>query len=153
MSVIDPPPAVLALSRQPLPTLDRPGTLQRRRRAWRVWSWVYAAFLKSRAILSRHAAMLVSRWQAHDKLLSEAFSRRAVSSHLDVFEQADAEYRDSVLHRSVNSARRDRTMLGLSVERYVGPDVLVIHRHALWVGPPHRSRICQRKFGFEQSAW
>ena len=117
-------PAVLALSRQPLPTLDRSNT--RRPREWRGGLCAgRRPWREPRGDPHRLGSEVSLAVQAHEKLLAEGIRSRVVSMpSWDIFEHQSQEYRDSVLPPNVEGPRRGGAGLDLRLGalcRRVGP--------------------------------
>jgi transketolase len=96
-------PAVLALSRQPLPTLDR--SKYAPRPEWRAAPTCWRCSRRQpRGDPHRHGQRSQSRVDAHEKLLAEGIRSRVVSMpSWDIFEHQTQEYRDSVLPPAVKA--------------------------------------------------
>src|SRR5262249_4416049 len=121
-------PAVLALSRQPLPTLDRA-------RYAPAAGVARGAYVLADApgggapelILIATGSELCLAVEAHEKLLAERIRARVVSMpSWDLFERQPAEYRESVLPRAVRARVALEQASTFGWERYVGPEGRVI---------------------------
>ena len=124
-------PAVLVLSRQPLPTLDRQ-------------KYAPAAGRRSRRLRARRRAGRQARGHSHrdrqraqprrpgarDARCAEGIRSRVVSMpSWDIFEHQSQEYRDSVLPPEIDGARRDRAGLDVRLGALRRPTG-TRHRHA-----------------------
>ena len=107
-------PAVLALSRQPLPTLDRSKYASAAGVARGAYVLADAPGGKPEVILIASGSEVSLAVQAHEKLVAEGIRSRVVSMpSWDIFEHQTQEYRDSVLPPDSDGARRDRAGLDL----------------------------------------
>ncbi len=141
-------PAVLALSRQPLPTLDR--------RKYAPASGVArGAYVlgdppggNPEVILIASGSELSLAVQAHERLLAEGVRSRVVSMpSWDIFEQQPREYRETVLPPRVKARVAVEQGSTLGWERYVGESGRVIGMKTFGASAPLKE--LQRKFGFE----
>jgi transketolase len=141
-------PAVLALSRQPLPTFDRSKYAPASGVARGAYVLGDAPGGNPEVILIATGSELSLAVQAHEKLLAEGVRSRVVSMpSWDVFEHEAREYRESVLPPRVKArvAVEQGSMLGW--ERYVGELGRVIGMKTFGASAPLKE--LQRKFGFE----
>jgi transketolase len=141
-------PAVLALSRQPLPTLDRSRYAPATGVAQGAYVLGDAPGGDPEVILIATGSMLSLAVQAHERLLGQGVRCRVVSMpSWDLFEHQPRAYRDSVLPARVKArvAVEQGSMLGW--ERYVGESGRVIGMKAFGASAPLKE--LQRKFGFE----
>jgi transketolase len=141
-------PAVLALSRQPLPTLDRriyaPATGVAR------GAYVLADPPEGNpeVILIASGSELSLAVEAHGKLLAESIRSRVVSMpSWEIFEHQTHEYRDSVLPPDVKARVAVEQASTFGWERYVGTSGSVIGMKTFGASAPLKE--LQRKFGFE----
>jgi transketolase len=141
-------PAVLTLSRQPLPTLDR----SKYGPACGVAQGAYVLGDprggNPEVILIASGSEVSLAVQAHEQLLAKGVRSRVVSMpSWDIFEHQPREYRDSVLPPPVKArvAVEQGSMLGW--DRYVGESGQVIGMKTFGASAPLRE--LQRKFGFE----
>ena len=123
-------PAVLVLSRQPLPTLDRSKYASAAGVARGAYVLADAAGRQARGDPDRHrqreSALAV---EAHERLLAEGIRSRVVSMpSWDIFEHQTQEYRDSVLPPEVTARVAIEQASTFGWERYVGLD-RARHRH------------------------
>jgi transketolase len=141
-------PAVLALSRQALPTLDR-------RKYASAFGVARGAYVLADApggnpevILIATGSELNLAVEAHEKLLAEGVRSRVVSMpSWDLFDHQSQAYRDSVLPPSVKARVAVEQASTLGWERYIGESGRVIGMHTFGASAPLKE--LQRKFGFE----
>jgi transketolase len=139
-------PAVLVLSRQPLPTLDRsryaPASGLAR------GAYVLADSRKPEVILIASGSEVPLAVQAHEKLQTEGISSRVVSMpSWEIFEGQSQEYRDSVLPPTVEARVAVEQASTFGWERYVGAKGRVIGMRTFGASAPLKE--LQKKFGFE----
>src|SRR5438445_219016 len=141
-------PAVLVLSRQPLPTLDR--------RAYAPAAGVSrGAYVLAdppggnpEVILIASGSELSLAVEAHEKLLAEGIRSRVVSMPAwDLFDHQPQEYRDSVLPPTVKARVAVEQASTFGWERYVGRSGHVIGMKTFGASAPLKE--LQRKYGFE----
>ena len=141
-------PAVLALSRQPLPTLDR-------RRYASAAGVARGAYVLAdppdgnpEVILIASGSEVSLAVQAHGQLLTEGIRARVVSMpSWDLFEHQTQEYRNSVLPPTVPARVAIEQASTFGWERYVGAAGRVIAMHTFGASAPLSE--LQRKFGFQ----
>jgi transketolase len=141
-------PAVLALSRQALPTLDR-------RRYAPASGVARGAYVLGDApggtpevILIAAGSELSLAVEAHEKLLADGIRSRVVSMpSWEIFDHQPPEYRDSVLPPHVKARVAVEQGSTLGWERYVGSTGRVIGMHTFGASAPLKA--LQKKFGFE----
>jgi transketolase len=139
---------VLALSRQPLPTLDRTKYAPASGVARGAYVLGDAPGGNPEVILIASGSEVSLAVQAHERLLAEGVRSRVVSMpSWDIFEHQPREYRESVLPPRVKArvAVEQGSMLGW--ERYVGERGQVIGMKTFGASAPLKE--LQRKFGFE----
>jgi transketolase len=141
-------PALLALSRQPLPTLDR----QRYAAASGVAHGAYiladAPGEKPELILIASGSEVSLCVGAHEELLAEGIRSRIVSMpSWDIFERQTQAYRDSVLPPDVTARVAVEQASTFGWERYVGLSGRIIGMKTFGASAPLKE--LQRKFGFE----
>jgi transketolase len=141
-------PAVLALSRQPLPTLDR----TRYAPAAGVGHGAYvlgdAPGGRPELILIASGSELSLAVQAHEQLLAEGVRSRVVSMpSWDLFEHQPREYRDSVLPPEVKARVAVEQASTFGWERYVGSEGRVVGMKTFGASAPLKE--LQKHFGFE----
>src|SRR5437867_2709907 len=143
-------PAVLALSRQPLPTLDRSKYAPASGVARGAYVLGDAPGRNPEVILIATGSEVSLAVQAHEKLLADGIRSRVVSMpSWDLFEHQAQAYRDSVLPPEVTARVAVEQASTLGWERYVGLTGRVIGMHTFGASAPLKE--LQRKFGFEPS--
>ena len=141
-------PAVLALSRQALPTLDRSRYASAAGVARGAYVLGDAPEGKPEVILIATGSELSLAVQAHETLLSQGVRSRVVSMpSWEIFEQQTQEYRDSVLPPAVTARVAIEQASTLGWERYVGRAGTVIGMVTFGASAPLKE--LQRRFGFE----
>jgi transketolase len=141
-------PAVLALSRQPLPTLDRSKYASASGVARGAYVLAEAPGGKPDVILIGTGSEVILVVQAHEKLVAEGIRSRVVSMpSWDIFDHQAAEYRESVLPADVKARVAVEQASTLGWERYVGPSGRVIGMKTFGASAPLKE--LQKKFGFE----
>ena len=141
-------PAVLVLSRQPLPTLDRTNYAPAAGVAKGAYVLADAPGGKPEVILIGSGSEVSLAVQAHEKLLAEGIRSRLVSMpSWDIFECQSQEYQDSVLPPSVSARVAVEQASTFGWERYVGTTGSVIGMKAFGASAPLKE--LQKKFGFE----
>jgi transketolase len=141
-------PAVLALSRQPLPTLDRRIYAPATGVARGAYVLGDPPGASPEVILIASGSEVSLAVKAHEQLLGEGIRSRVVSmSSWDIFEQQDPEYRRSVLPPSVTARVAIEQASTFGWERYVGQSGRVIGMETFGASAPLNE--LQRKFGFE----
>jgi transketolase len=141
-------PAVLVLSRQPLPTLDR----KRYAPASGVARGAYVLADASRGdpevILIASGSEVSLVVEAHEKLIAEGIRSRVVSMpSWDIFEHQTQEYRDEVLPPQVTARVAVEQASTFGWERYVGGSGRMIGMKTFGASAPLKE--LQKKFGFE----
>ena len=141
-------PAVLALSRQPLPTLDRNKYAPASGLARGAYILGDAPTGKPEVILIASGSEVSLAVEAHEQLLADGIRSRVVSMpSWDIFEHQTQEYRDSVLPPSVTARVAVEQASTLGWERYVGTSGRVIGMQTFGASAPLKE--LQRKFGFQ----
>jgi transketolase len=141
-------PAALALSRQPLPTLDRSKYAPASGVARGAYVLADAPGANPEVILIATGSEVSIAVQAHESLLAEGIRSRVVSMpSWELFEQQTKEYRDSVLPFSVKARVAVEQASTFGWERYIGTSGHVIGMHTFGASAPLKE--LQRKFGFE----
>ena len=141
-------PAILALSRQPLPTLDR--TKYASAAGVAKGAYVLADTLgkNPEVILIASGSEVSLAVQAHEKLVAEEIRSRVVSMpSWDIFEHQPKEYRESVLPPGVKARLAIEQASTFGWERYVGDAGRVIGMETFGASAPLKE--LQKKFGFE----
>jgi len=141
-------PAVLALSRQPLPTLDRRTYAPAAGVARGAYVLADAPGGSPEVILIATGSELSLAAEAHEKLRAEGIHSRLVSMpSWDIFEHQTQDYRDSVLPPGVTARVAVEQGSTLGWERYVGTSGHVIGMKTFGASAPLKE--LQKKFGFE----
>jgi transketolase len=141
-------PAALALSRQPLPTLDRGKYAAASGVARGAYVLADAPEGNPEVILIGTGSEVILCVQAHEKLLAEGIRSRVVSMpSWDIFEHQTQEYRDSVLPPAVTARVAVEQASTLGWERYVGRFGRIIGMKTFGASAPLKE--LQRKFHFE----
>jgi len=141
-------PAVLALSRQPLPTLDRRAFASAAGVARGAYVLADPPGDNPEVLLIASGSELSLAVEAHGKLLAERIRSRVVSMpSWEIFEHQTQEYRDSVLPPGVKARVAIEQASTFGWERYVGTSGSVIGMKTFGASAPLKE--LQRKFGFE----
>ncbi|HQE82777.1 MAG TPA: transketolase [Candidatus Hydrogenedentes bacterium] len=141
-------PAVLALSRQPLPTLDRNKYASASGVARGAYVLADAPGGNPEVILIASGSELCLAVEAHEKLLAEGIRSRVVSMpSWDIFEHQSQEYRGSVLPSSVKVRVAIEQASTFGWERYVGQEGRIIGMKTFGASAPLHE--LQKRFGFE----
>jgi transketolase len=141
-------PAVLALSRQPLPTLDRTKYAPASGVAKGAYVLADAPGGKPEVILIASGSEVSLAVQAHEKLVAEGIRSRVVSMpSWDIFEHQTQEYRDTVLPPNIKARVAVEQASTFGWERYVGTSGRVIGMKTFGASAPLKE--LQKKFGFE----
>jgi transketolase len=141
-------PAVLALSRQPLPTLDRTKYAAASGVAKGAYVLADPPGGNPEVILIASGSELSLAAEAHEKLVSEGIRSRVVSMpSWEIFESQPQEYRDSVLPPKITARVAIEQASTFGWERYVGAGGRVIGMKTFGASAPLKE--LQKKFGFE----
>jgi transketolase len=141
-------PAVLALSRQALPTFDRSKYASAAGVAQGAYVMADAPGGVPEVILIASGSEVSAVVAAHEALVSRGIRSRVVSMpSWDIFEQQPQSYRDSVLPPGVTARLAVEQGSVLGWERYVGAKGRVIGMTTFGASAPLKE--LQRKFGFE----
>jgi transketolase len=141
-------PAVLALSRQPLPTLDRTKYASASGVAKGAYVLADAQGENPEVILIASGSEVDLAVQAHEKLAAEGIRSRVVSMpSWDIFDHQTQEYRNSVLPPNVNARVAVEQASTFGWERYVGTSGRIIGMKTFGASAPLKE--LQRHFGFE----
>jgi transketolase len=141
-------PAVLALSRQALPTLDRSRYAPASGVAHGAYVLADPPDGSPEVILIASGSELILAVQAHEKLLAEGIRSRVVSMpSWDIFENQTRKYRNSVLPPDVGARVAIEQASTFGWERYVGAAGRVIGMETFGASAPLKA--LQKKFGFE----
>jgi transketolase len=141
-------PAALALSRQPLPTLDRSKYAAASGLARGAYVLADAPGSDPEVILIGTGSEVSLCVDAHEELVAAGIRSRVVSMpSWDIFEQQAPQYQDSVLPPAVTARVAVEQASTLGWERYVGRSGRVIGMKTFGASAPLKE--LQRKFGFE----
>src|SRR6516165_10327179 len=141
-------PAVLALSRQPLPTLDRSKYAPASGVARGAYVLADPPAGKPEVILIASGSEVSLCVNAHEALLAEGIRSRVVSMpSWDIFEHQPQAYRDSVLPPDVTARVAVEQASTFGWERYVGWSGRVIGMKTFGASAPLKELL--RKYGFE----
>ena len=141
-------PAVMVLSRQPLPTLDRSKYAPASGVARGAYVLGDSPGGDPEVIIIASGSEVSLAVEAHEKLLAEGIRSRVVSMpSWEIFDHQTKEYRDSVLPPNVKARVAVEQASTLGWERYVGPSGHVIGMKTFGASAPLKE--LQRKFGFE----
>jgi len=141
-------PAVLVLSRQALPTLDRNKYAPASGVARGAYVLADPPDGSPEVILIASGSELVLAVQAHEKLIAEGIRSRVVSMpSWDIFENQTRKYQNSVLLPDVSARVAIEQASTFGWERYVGTTGKVIGMETFGASAPLKA--LQKKFGFE----
>ena len=141
-------PAVLALSRQPLPTLDRTKYAAASGVARGAYVLADASTGNPEVIIIASGSEVILAVEAHEQLVAEGIRSRVVSMpSWDIFDHQTQEYRDSVLPPKVTARVAVEQASTFGWERYVGMSGRIIGMKTFGASAPLKE--LQRKFGFE----
>ncbi len=141
-------PAVLVVSRQALPTLDRSKYAPAAGVARGAYVLADPPGGNPEVILIASGGEVSLAVDAHEKLISEGIRSRVVSMpSWDIFDRQSREYRESVLPVKVKARVAVEQASTLGWERYVGESGRIIGMHTFGASAPLKE--LQRKFGFE----
>src|SRR5256712_9170491 len=141
-------PAVLALSRQPLPALDRGKYASASGLAQGAYVLADAPGGDPEVILIASGSEVSLALNAHETLLGEGIRSRVVSMpSWDIFDHQTQEYRDGVLPPNVKARVAVEQASTFGWERYVGSSGHVIGMRTFGASAPLKA--LQEKFGFE----
>jgi transketolase len=140
-------PAVLVLSRQPLPTLDRTKYAPAAGVARGAYVLADAPGGAPEVILIASGSEVSLAAQAHEKLVGGGVRSRVVSMpSWDIFERETQGYRDSVLPPAVTARVAIEQASTFGWQRYVGRDGKVIGMQTFGASAPLKA--LQQEFGF-----
>jgi transketolase len=141
-------PAVLALSRQPLPTLDRSKYAPATGVAQGAYVLADTPAENPDVIIIASGSEVSLAVEAHESLLAEGIRSRVVSMpSWEIFERQSQAYRDSVLPPAVKARVAVEQASIMGWERYVGSSGHVIGMKTFGASAPLKE--LQRKYGFE----
>ena len=140
-------PAVLVLSRQPLPTLDRSKYAPASGVARGAYVLADTSAARPDVILIATGSEVSLAAQAHEQLVAQGIRSRVVSMpSWDIFEQQPQDYRDSVLPPDVTARVAIEQASTFGWERYVGSAGRVIGMQTFGASAPLKE--LQKEFGF-----
>ena len=143
-------PAVLALSRQPLPTLDRTSYAPASGVRHGAYILGDAPGGNPEVILIASGSEVALAVEAHEKLIAGGVRSRVVSMpSWEIFERQTEDYRDRVLPPAVKPRLAIEQASTFGWERYVGAAGAVIGMKTFGASAPLKA--LQQKFGFEPS--
>jgi len=141
-------PAVLALSRQPLPTLDRSRYAPASGVARGAYVLADPPDGSPDVILISSGSELILAVHAHEKLTAEGIRSRVVSMpSWDIFESQTRKYRNSVLPPQITARVAVEQASTFGWERYIGASGRIIGMETFGASAPLKA--LQTKFGFE----
>jgi transketolase len=141
-------PAVLVLSRQALPTLDRSKYAPASGVARGAYVLADAPGGNPEVLLIASGSEVGLAVQAHEKLIAEGIRSRVVSMpSWDIFDHQTKEYRDSVLPPGVPARVAVEQASTFGWERYVGTTGRIIGMNTFGASAPLKE--LQKKFGFD----
>ena len=141
-------PAVLVLSRQPLPTLDRSRYAPASGLARGAYVVADPPGGNPELILIASGSELILAVNAHETLLAEGVRSRVVSMpSWDIFDQQPKDYQDGVLPPAVNARIAIEQASTFGWERFIGGSGRIIGMKTFGASAPLKE--LQRKFGFE----
>jgi transketolase len=141
-------PAVLALSRQPLPTLDRKKYASAAGVARGAYVLADAPGANPEIILIASGSEVSLAVDAHEKLVAEGIRSRVVSMpSWEIFDESSEEYRESVLPSKVTARIMLEQGSSFGWERYVGSTGIMIGMKTFGASAPLKE--LQKRYGFE----
>jgi transketolase len=141
-------PAVLALSRQPLPTIDRGKYASASGVARGAYVLADPPDGRPEVILIASGSELILAVHAHEYLIADGIRSRVVSMpSWDIFENQTKKYQNSVLPPEVTARIALEQASTFGWERYVGASGRVIGMETFGASAPLKE--LQKKFGFE----
>ncbi len=141
-------PAVMVLSRQPLPTLDRMKYAAASGVSQGAYVLADAPGGRPQVILIATGSELSLAVDAHEKLVAEGIRSRVVSMpSWELFDHQPKEYRDAVLPPAVKARVAIEQASTLGWERYVGSEGRVVGMKTFGASAPLKE--LQKHFGFE----
>ena len=141
-------PAVMVLSRQPLPTLDRRKYAAASGVSQGAYVLADAPGGKPEVILIATGSELSLAVDAHEKLVAEGIRSRVVSMpSWEFFDHQPREYQDAVLPPAVKARVAIEQASTFGWERYVGSEGRVVGMKTFGASAPLKE--LQKHFGFE----
>lgn len=143
-------PAVLALSRQPLPTLDREKYALASGLAKGAYILADADNADPDVIIIATGSEVSLCIEAYEELKAEGVKARVVSMpSWEIFQRQEKEYRDSVLLPAITARVAVEQASGFGWERYVGNRGMIIAMHSFGASAPDKD--LGKWFGFTVS--
>jgi transketolase len=143
-------PAVIVLSRQPLPTFDRSKYASASGLARGAYVMADAPGGSPEIILIASGSEVSLIVEAHEMLVEQGIRSRVVSiPSWDIFEHQTREYQDSVLPPAVTARVAVEQASTLGWERYLGRHGRAIGMHTFGASAPLKE--LQKNFGFESA--
>lgn len=140
-------PVALALTRQPLPVIDRSRYAAAEGLTRGAYILAGAPAERLELILIATGSEVSVALEAYEKLTAEGIAARVVSMpSWDLFEKQPPSYRDEVLPPSVTARLAIEAASPLGWERYVGPSGRVIGMTRFGASAPYK--VLAEKFGF-----
>ncbi len=144
-------PAMLVLTRQPIPTLDRSKYAAAAGVSQGAYVLADAAGGKPEVILIGTGSELSVVVDAHEQLVAQGIRSRVVSMpSWDIFERQTPEYKESVFPSSVKARVSVEQASTFGWERYVGQSGQVIGMKSFGASAPYKD--LQKHFGFVPEA-
>jgi transketolase len=144
-------PAVIALTRQPVPTIDRREYAAAAGVARGAYVLADLPGENPELILIATGSDVAVALDAHEQLTEQGIRSRVVSMpSWDIFELQPEEYRESVLPPNIKARIAIEQGSTLGWDRYVGESGHVIGMHTFGASAPLKE--LQKKFGFEPSS-
>jgi transketolase len=141
-------PAVLVVSRQPLPTFDRTKYASASGVARGAYILADAPGGNPEIILIASGSEVTLAVDAHETLMAQGIRSRVVSMpSWDIFDHQTQDYRDSVLPPAVTARVAIEQASTFGWERYVGAPGQIIGMKTFGASAPLKE--LQKKFGFE----
>jgi transketolase len=141
-------PAILALSRQPLPTLDRTKYASASGLARGAYVLADSPDRNPEVILIASGSEVSVAVEAHEKLLAEGIRSRVVSiPSWEIFEHQSQEYQDTVLPPDIKARVAVEQASSFGWERYAGRPGRLNCMKTFGASAPLKE--LQKKFGFE----
>jgi len=141
-------PAVIALTRQPVPTIDRHRYASAAGVARGAYVLADPPSGNPELILIATGSEVALALDAYDQLMKQGIHSRVVSMpSWDIFELQPQEYRDSVLPQNIRARVAIEQGSTLGWDRYVGESGRVIGMHTFGASAPLKE--LQKRFGFQ----
>jgi transketolase len=144
-------PSTLVFSRQPMPTIDRTKYAPASGVAKGAYVLAEADGGKPEVILMGTGTELQHCVAAYEKLKAEGIKARVVSMPcLEIFDQQDAAYKESVLPAAVTARVSIEMAATLGWDRYVGPKGKIIGMRSFGASAPLKDLLPHFGFGPDQ---